>query len=481
MEIEKSSAQRAAQQKTQKRRAMLEEMIMQTLPMVAEANAIAEELEKNAVFSLELVAQIVDSHGETLPSSNEIDLESNVCIKVEPMLWVWDRQKFVNRLYLMREMYEDFSENHRDMTVVNSIYDSDHDPFLDPDAKTEIGRAYVILTPLVYMIDIDDVVPIVHHQGKTEGILDIGLSLDDDQMTQFESLDTDSEDVTLKTIIGESLKLRLQVRSAKGIPKSLGHSVFVSYRFYHKDFKTDICGKPGINPQLNHLNELCIPVTEDFIDYLTRHPLEFHVWGQSNVELVSAQPSVMASVYEERDDTVPRIEEEKKEYETAMIQTPMEDESMPTCEEYVEEEKVVDEVDAKETSPPQQIAVEEDHEEYPAMLDDQEETNQVAEAKDEEEFHDGHIVEDLQRELEQTRNALEEKEEYIKSIEAEKRILEKKIEQMALQQQQQYQELQVAQSSTQAHPPVSLQQTAPAASPETDDTKPNGSSACVIS
>ena len=61
--------------------------------------------------------------------------------------WFWTRQKFINRKYVMQEMYEDFeAKEHWDVPA-------ERDPFIDsPETECLIGTAEVYLKCVAYMV-----------------------------------------------------------------------------------------------------------------------------------------------------------------------------------------------------------------------------------------------------------------------------------------------------------------------------------------
>ena len=105
-------------------------------------------------------------------------------VQVDTELWVrvhfedgsaptslWHYDKFMNRLYLMREMYQVFVENGRDVYSLYSVhgYNDTNDPFVDPPTAQVIGRGIVFLDALSYMLDIDEAVPLIDYKVRRRG------------------------------------------------------------------------------------------------------------------------------------------------------------------------------------------------------------------------------------------------------------------------------------------------------------------------
>ena len=76
---------------------------------------------------------------------------SQVFVKVKQLEsgyeWFWTRQKFINRKYVMQEMYEDFEDG--------GSWDvpAERDPFLEsPETECLIGTVEVYLKCVAYMV-----------------------------------------------------------------------------------------------------------------------------------------------------------------------------------------------------------------------------------------------------------------------------------------------------------------------------------------
>jgi len=433
-QIATTSKEQQRKQSKQKRQAMLEEMIMQTIPMVEEANAIAEELSKSMRFDMELVASL-DSNSD----SDSIMLDTQLWIKVTNPLMMWEREKFVNRLYLMREMYEDFVESDRDLGKLDEIYGDEYDPFYDPTEELLIGKAYVMLTPLMFFINIEDSPPIIHYQGKTDGSLEVMVSLDDEQIARFDDIDAE-EETTLRDIVGQNLNLKVTVTGAKGIPKALCRNVDVSYHFFNSSFRTSVSAKESINPRLHHVNSFSIPVTPDLLDYIEKQPLEFRVWGQGKLEkqtgseekstledttiqtgkkdCIPIQAKTKSATIEEKaldieeEKTVEIKEEISKEQavdESAEQQKAIEEQSKIESEKRVEQQKAIEEQSKMESE---------------QRIEDQKVIEELSQSKMESEKR----IEQLQTQMSEMNAELARKVNYIEDIEAKNKLLQGTIE-----------------------------------------------------
>ena len=95
--------------------ALLQKDLMEVLPGIDEANAIADELEKNVRFeSLLVCPQFLGK--DTDRTEVYIKLR-NVSSALE---FEWTKEKFLNRLYLMKEMYQNY-ENREDASDLPAV------------------------------------------------------------------------------------------------------------------------------------------------------------------------------------------------------------------------------------------------------------------------------------------------------------------------------------------------------------------------
>ncbi|WAQ93614.1 KIF28-like protein [Mya arenaria] len=204
--------------------ALLQEDLVQILPMVAEANAMAEELGKGVKFEINLVSPqargIKDGRTEVMVKMLAQDGSGND--------WLWDRNKFINRKYIMQEMYANFAEGDDDWDLPQ-----ERDPFWEPaDTEKLIGTCHVLLQSLAFNIDLEEKLVISDFKGHDQGHVDVAIV----------PCTSDFKPVSEDDFVED--------------PKELS---FCRYKFYlDKDYvQTDeISGT--INPQFNHEKRVTI-------------------------------------------------------------------------------------------------------------------------------------------------------------------------------------------------------------------------------
>ncbi|PAA68256.1 hypothetical protein BOX15_Mlig015918g1 [Macrostomum lignano] len=149
-----------------KEQANAQEQILELIPMVTEVNAISEELNKHRSFEVIL-----------LPCTNPDGSKGSKCMVsmrnlMNDVVWMWERGKFMNRRYLMQDLYQRYLSG--DQSVLSIPRDSD--PFWEPPEELLIGSANVFLQSLAYCLDFEDRLPIVNYRGLEEGSVTVEVT-----------------------------------------------------------------------------------------------------------------------------------------------------------------------------------------------------------------------------------------------------------------------------------------------------------------
>ncbi|XP_058255298.1 kinesin-like protein KIF28 [Hemibagrus wyckioides] len=127
------------------------------MPMVTEANQMSQELNKGVEFKLEIKnLAMSDSKGH--------DLEKEIVVRVtnvqSKQVWLWSKGKFINRKFLMEEVYQQ-----------GASLPQDKDPFWDPVEPLHLGSAHLWLHSLAFRIAMDEQVEVVGPEGTEEAML----------------------------------------------------------------------------------------------------------------------------------------------------------------------------------------------------------------------------------------------------------------------------------------------------------------------
>lgn len=250
---------------------LLQEDLLEMLPAVEEANSISEELDKKRKFDLMIVSP--EARGE-LSGRTEVmvrmkDLETN-------HEWIWPRQKFFNRKYVMQEMYNDLIEGD------DWALPADKDPFIDdPNADYHIGSVKLWLKSVAYMIEMKEQLEITDFKGNEVGLLNFEV-LPCDKTGKKEY--TDDDDIFVEApeeLIGKEINFNMKLLGAKGLPNKFT-DIYAKYMFY-LDNKPVITKKiPNtINPDWNFTQLHATPkCTQEFIKYVSEGAIMVQIWGK---------------------------------------------------------------------------------------------------------------------------------------------------------------------------------------------------------
>ncbi|TGZ56452.1 hypothetical protein CRM22_010165 [Opisthorchis felineus] len=142
---------------------VIQKQLLELIPMVGEVNQIAEELDKERSFDLLLIPPAAQGlpYGEAGATKLMIRMRDSTTNH----MWLWDREKFMGRRFVMQEMYQ----NHLHDTK-KKISEED-DPFVDSLDDKLLGVAPVYLQALGYRLDVDDKLSVMSLEGEVVGTL----------------------------------------------------------------------------------------------------------------------------------------------------------------------------------------------------------------------------------------------------------------------------------------------------------------------
>jgi len=139
----------ASMSEEEKRRALLNDELVQVMPRVTEANDLSGAMQRGIAFETRITPVMSRTEG----------MVSVVMVKVTNAstghVFMWDKAKFINRVYLMREQYEKFEQGEIDLATL----EPENDPFWDPNEPMQVGQATVFLKPLAYCMTVSPLLP----------------------------------------------------------------------------------------------------------------------------------------------------------------------------------------------------------------------------------------------------------------------------------------------------------------------------------
>eukprot|EP00795_Rhopilema_esculentum_P014434 gene14434-5491_t len=251
---------------------LVQEDLADLLPHVEQANDISQELDKKVEFELVILsAQARGKH-----SGNK-----EVFVKVKQLdsgyEWFWTRQKFINRKYVMQEMYEDF-EGGESWDVP-----AERDPFVEsPETECLIGTAEVYLKCVAYMIELEEQLNVVDYQGAEAGHLNVSVI----------PVDKDGGPVpedacyveTPDQLEGKRIDFKIDIESAVGLPKRF-NEVYCKYDvFTYENVKSEAFSGSR-NPEFKFSKQITIDkCSKKVLDFLAEKPVIVQIWGKQKSE-----------------------------------------------------------------------------------------------------------------------------------------------------------------------------------------------------
>ncbi|XP_025096208.1 kinesin-like protein KIF28P [Pomacea canaliculata] len=248
---------------------LLHDELVELLPLVNGANAMAEELNKKVKFELALISPqargLKDGRTEVMVKMLNLDNGNE---------WLLDRNNFVNRRYLAEEMYQNFIEGDKDWDVPQ-----ERDPFWEPPTTDiKIGFAHVFLQSLAYQIDFQESLPITDYKGNDHGHLTLEIVPCDDG---WKNISEETYIDSPNQMLGKPLNFIIKILGAKGLPRNL-KKTYCKFKFYldNAETKTEEV-QDSSNPDYNFEKKCTYKtVTQQLLDYLIDDNLMVEVWGQ---------------------------------------------------------------------------------------------------------------------------------------------------------------------------------------------------------
>ncbi|XP_022088583.1 kinesin-like protein KIF28P [Acanthaster planci] len=243
------------------------------LPSVAEVNEISQEMNRGVKF--EALIKNLTSH-----DARGRDMTKEVSVRVTDtetnQIWIWSAEKFTNRRFLIKDLYQKFQESDGDTIVQQAA-----DPFWDPVEDILLGTCHVWLMSLAYLMGVNDEFEVQNDQGKEEGVMTVkilpcdkkGRALGDDSMTLDPS-----------ELLGKRLDLLVIIKQCRGVQwirEESRRGVWCMFDFFDcpTPFKTKTVWY-NTNAKFSFQKQFTIKtVTEEFLRYLQTNALLLQVWG----------------------------------------------------------------------------------------------------------------------------------------------------------------------------------------------------------
>ena len=262
------------QMKRKRQTKKIEEQLGALMPLVNEANSMAEELGKGVRFEARLSVKGGVVHLSTvdeLSNLKTIDIMIRVLSQENGNIWQWPSSKFESRLYMMRELYQQ-TQDHGPQTVAKAA-----DPFWDPPEAVEVGKAYVYLKALSQLVEIEGEFAVVDYKGDEQGSLEVQVYPEGPQGQETDYLMDSAE------LVGQSVVFRVVIVGAKGLPAKYGNDVYVAFSFNGETRETAGCPLKTTEPRWAYEAKFAMEcITEEQRQFLLKEAAVFEVKGFSD-------------------------------------------------------------------------------------------------------------------------------------------------------------------------------------------------------
>nr|XP_023662465.1 kinesin-like protein KIF13B isoform X2 [Paramormyrops kingsleyae] len=267
----------------------LREQIVRANLLVQEAGFIAEELDKKTEYRVTM----------QIPTANLNANRKRDAVLSEPAVQVrrkgrgtqiWAMEKMENRLVDMRELYQEWKDCDEDNPVMRGYFKR-ADPFFDEQENhCLIGVANVFLSCLFHDVKLQYAVPIINQKGEVAGRLHVEVQRVNSGLEEHVAGGEDAEGSTEGEAPERALICMIKILQATGLPRFLSNFVFCLYSFW--GLSEPVCVVPEVDPTIScsskepqsmvvfdSSKELAVPVSEDFLDYLSEGAMAIEVYG----------------------------------------------------------------------------------------------------------------------------------------------------------------------------------------------------------
>ncbi|XP_032771670.1 kinesin-like protein KIF28P [Rattus rattus] len=258
------------------------------MPLVVEANQMSEELKKGLKMELK-VKNLASS------DSRGYDLQKEVMVKVTKQgtheVWIWSKAKFINRKFLMEELYQRFLES-RDSHVAQ-----EDDPFWDPVEVVHLGSAHVWLQSLAHCMMLEEQVEFLNCDGLEEAVLHIQITPCSPEGWAHGEEDTVIDPLEL---LGKRIDFQIHIVQCLGVKwlkEDATRGIQLGYKVY--DLPNTLYTKPvwqSVNPRVEEsVHFAALGVSREFLNYLLTNALVVDLWGlqEGCAHLGVSQPDVL--------------------------------------------------------------------------------------------------------------------------------------------------------------------------------------------
>lgn len=267
----------------QKENESLEVKLSQLMPLINEANLCAREFERNVTFKTKLISVIPEDINKSpieILKSRKAEIFVKVNNKDTGDVYLWDMEKFMDRLYVIRELVNNYFDTNQipEMTGEN-------DPFWERSQPQLIGLGYYKLEPLAYLIDNPHTVSLIGSDQKgLVGKLEVNILPTDE--TGWEEPPEDIIPNQPEDLIGKRIDFVVIIEKAMELPENFWRDVYWEYSFFLDDqiYTTPVIPNKHRNPVFDYRYHHSLIVTENTVKYLKNNAICLKVYGYPDNE-----------------------------------------------------------------------------------------------------------------------------------------------------------------------------------------------------
>ncbi|XP_031552052.1 kinesin-like protein KIF28P [Actinia tenebrosa] len=267
-----------------KEQQLAQEQVLELLPLVSEVNAVSEELDKGKTFEVILISGA--AQGNTTSGTK-------VAVKMKSMLngnvWLWDRGKFMNRRFLIQEMYQKFMDG-EDVSKIPK----EQDPFWEDVEDVLIGTANLFLQSLGFALDFDDKLTVTDYKGSEEATLVVNVT----PCTQTgKPLDEDNFVENPSELLDKPYHFKVTIRTGEIHKSRFSKGIYVKYKTKADEEYTVTDTKVNtLSPEFNNTKIFSIPkVTQETLEWFDSGCITFLMYGRQEDSVADPKLSKMTT------------------------------------------------------------------------------------------------------------------------------------------------------------------------------------------
>eukprot|EP00049_Salpingoeca_infusionum_P003562 m.67899 g.67899 ORF g.67899 m.67899 type:complete len:1053 (-) comp12180_c0_seq1:499-3657(-) len=184
--------------------------LLEVLPMIAEVNAISEEMNKHMQFDITMGGAVNFLDGTTAPrvqvKATDIDSTNE---------WILERVTFVDMRYQIQDMYQEWAlgKDHKESALFGPPVRED-DPFYLAPSEFHVGQGTQLLKLLTHGLGFEETVVLLDAAGRECGSAQVGFQPCTADGTPFEDQDIFFDDPTAEFFGYTDYKVKVTVYQA---------------------------------------------------------------------------------------------------------------------------------------------------------------------------------------------------------------------------------------------------------------------------